>query len=284
MRAVNARIIIRINAGIAVALGLVLLAPMLLSLGYGDGSWASFLLPAAAMIPVGALGLLSTRPASRQAMHYVSNRDVLFSVTLAWVLAALLGGIPYLIEGTFFHPIDFSFEAMSGFTTTGSTLISEIKAQTPSILFWRSLTQWLGGIEIVVVFVAVAPVLGFGAARLLSAEVSGIEQPRLTPRITDTAKALLGVYLALSLTEAVALLLAGMSLYDAVVHTFTTIATGGFNPKNASVGFYDSLAIEVFLIVFMILSGVSFALYYLLYTRRRLNVLADQELLTYLAY
>ena len=102
MRAVNARIIIRVNAGIALALGLALLAPMLLSLGYGDGSWASFSLPAAALSMVGALGLMSTRPASSgQAVRYVSNRDVLFSVTLAWVLAALLGGVPYLIEGTF---------------------------------------------------------------------------------------------------------------------------------------------------------------------------------------
>jgi trk system potassium uptake protein TrkH len=282
MRTVNARVITRVNAGIALALGLALLFPMLLSLGYGDGSWESFLFPAAVMIPVGALGLFSTRPASRQALRYVSNRDVLFSVTLAWVLAALLGGVPYLIEGTFSSPVDSTFEAMSGFTTTGSTLISEIEAQTPSILFWRSLTQWLGGIGIVVVFVAVAPVLGFGAARLLSAEVSGIERLRLTPRIADTAKALLGVYLALSLAEAVALLLAGMGLYDAVVHTFTTIATGGFNPKNASVGFYDSLAIEIVLIVFMTLAGVSFALYYLLYTGRRLSTLADRELLTYL--
>ena len=278
----RARFIIRINVGIVLALGVALLAPMFLSLGYGDGSWEGFLLPAMVMIPVGALGLLFTRPVSDRAVRYVSNRVVLFSVTLAWVLAALLGGVPYLIEGTFSNPIDSTFEAMSGFTTTGSTLISEIEAQTPSILFWRSLTQWLGGIGIVVVFVAVAPVLGFGAARLLSAEVSGIEQRRLTPRITDTAKALLGVYLALSLAQTVALLLAGMSLYDAVVHTFTTIATGGFSPKNASVGFYDSVAIEIILIVFMILAGVSFALYYLLYTRRRWNVLADRELLTYL--
>ena len=278
----NARVIIRVNAGIALALGVALLVPLLLSLGYGDGSWESFLLPAMVLVPVGILGFLATRPASGRAVRYVSNRDVLFSVTLAWILAALLGGIPYLIEGTFSNPIDSTFEAMSGFTTTGASLLSEIEAQTPSILFWRSLTQWLGGIGIVVLFVAVAPVLGFGAARLLSAEVSGIEQPRLTPRITDTAKALLSVYLALSLAQTVALLLAGMSLYDAVVHTFTTIATGGFSPKNASVGFYDSVAIEIILIVFMTLAGVSFALYYLLYTRRRWNMLADRELLTYL--
>jgi trk system potassium uptake protein TrkH len=279
---VRARVIIRVNTGIALALGIALLVPMLLSLGYGDGSWESFFLPAVILIPIGALGLLATRPASSQALHYISNRDVLFSVTLAWILAALLGGVPYLIEGTFSNPIDSIFEGMSGFTTTGATLLSDIEAQTPSILFWRSLTQWLGGIGIVVVLVAVAPALGFGAGRLLSAEVSGIEQPRLTPRIADTAKALLGVYLTLSIAETVALLLAGMSLYDAVVHTFTTVATGGFNPKNASVGFYDSVAIEIILIVFMTLAGVSFALYYLLYTRRRLNVLSDRELLTYL--
>jgi trk system potassium uptake protein len=282
IRLVNARVIIRVNALATLALGLSLLVPLMISMGYGDDSWESFLLPAAAMIPAGVLGSWITRPASRRALAYVSNRDVLLSVTLVWVLAALLGGVPFLIEGTFLNPIDSTFEAMSGFTTTGATLLSEIEAQTPSMLFWRSLTQWLGGIGIVVVFVAIAPALGFGAGRLLSAEVSGIEHPRLTPRIADTAKALLVVYLLLSLAETVALLLAGMNLYDAVVHTFTTVATGGFNPKNASVGFYDSIAIEVVLIVFMTLSGVSFGLYYLLYTRRRFYVLADRELLTYL--
>src|SRR5918994_1236655 len=177
MRSVNARVIIRVNVGIVLALGFALLVPMLLSLGYGDGSWESFLVPAAVMIPVGAVRPLSTRPASRRAGSFVSNRDVLFSVTLAWVLAALLGGVPYLIEGTFSSPVDSTFEAMSGFTTTGSTLVSEIEAQTPSILFWRSLTQWLGGIGIVVVFVAVGPVLGGGAAPPLSARGSGIEDP-----------------------------------------------------------------------------------------------------------
>ncbi|HZY65726.1 MAG TPA: potassium transporter TrkG [Rubrobacteraceae bacterium] len=171
---------------------------------------------------------------------------------------------------------------MSGFTTTGATLLPDIEAPSPSILFWRSMTQWLGGIGIVVLFVAVAPVLGFGAAWLLSAEVSGIGQPRLTPRIVDTAKVLLTIYLTLSVAEVIALLVAGMNLYDAVLHAFTTIATGGFNPKNASVGFYDSIAIEVVIIIFVTLSAVSFSLYFLLYTQRSLKVLLDRELLTYL--
>lgn len=278
----NTRIIIRVNAGVVLAVGLSLLAPLAVSVGYGDGSWPSFLLPAVAMTAVGGLGFRGTRPASRRALAYVSPRDVLLSVTLAWVLSALLGGVPYLLEGTFTSPVDSTFEAMSGFTTTGATVLPEIEAETPSVLFWRGLTQWLGGIGIVVLFVAVAPVLGFGAARLLSAEVSGLGQPRLTPRIADTAKALLVVYLSLSAAQTVALLLAGMNLYDAVSHTFTTVATGGFSPKNASVGFYDSVAIEVVLIVFMTLSAVSFAIYYLLYSQRRLSVLLDRELLAYL--
>jgi trk system potassium uptake protein TrkH len=161
----------------------------------------------------------------------VSNRDVYLSVTLAWTLAALLGGTPFLVEGTFQSLLDSTFEAMSGFTTTGATLLSDIEAETPSILFWRSMTQWLGGVGIVVLFVAVAPVIGVGAARLLVAEVSGLTETRLTPRIADTAKALVVIYLAISLAETVCLLAVGMPLYDAVVHTFTTVATGASAPR-----------------------------------------------------
>ena len=271
----------RVVSGVVFALGLALLFPLALSLLYRDGSWASFLLPAAAMAVVGGAGLRMTASPVRTP-RYVSNRDVYLSVTLSWVVAALLGGVPFLIEGTFHSPLDSTFEAMSGFTTTGSTLLSDIEAQTPSILFWRSMTQWLGGIGIVVLFVAVAPVVGAGAARLLGAEVSGLTQTRLTPRIADTAKALLAIYLAISLAETLALLAAGMPPYDAVVHTFATVATGGFSPKTASVGFYDSVAIEAVVVFFMVASGVSFSLYYLLYTRRRPDVVLDRELVAYL--
>jgi trk system potassium uptake protein len=129
----------------------------------------------------------------------------------------------------------------------------------------------------------VAPTIGAGAARLLGAEVSGLTHTRLTPRITDTAKALAVIYLTLTVATTLALILAGMNLYDAVVHAFTTVATGGFSPKGASIAFYDSLAIEVVLIIFMTISGVSFSLYYLLYVRRRFDVVLDREVLTYLA-
>ncbi len=277
----NFRLVLRVGSTVVLALGVSLLIPLLLSLLYRDGSWRSFLFPAAVMTITGAAALRLTGSSGR-ASGYVSTQDVYLSVTLAWTLATLLGGVPFLIEGTFPNILDSSFETMSGFTTTGATLLSNIEAQTPSILFWRSMTQWLGGIGIVVLFVAVAPVLGVGAARLLGAEVSGLTQPRLTPRIADTAKALVVIYLLISLAETLCLLAAGMSPYDAVVHTFTTVATGGFSPKTASIGFYDSLAIEVVIVFFMTVSGISFSLYYLLYTRRRLGVMLDRELLAYL--
>jgi trk system potassium uptake protein len=277
----NPRVVIRVNAGVILAIGLALLVPLALSFFYRDGSWMSFLLPAVAMFAIGVVGIRVSKPKGR-APEYVSNRDVYLSVTLAWTLAALLGGTPYLIDGTFHSLLDSSFEAMSGFTTTGATLLSNIEAETPSILFWRSMTHWLGGIGIVVLFVAVAPLLGVGAARLIGAEMSGLTQPRLTPRIADTAKALIVIYLSITLAETVALLLAGMPLYDAVIHTFGTVATGGFSNKTASVGFYDSLAVEAIIAFFMVASGVSFSLYYLFYARRRFDVFLDRELLAYL--
>src|SRR5829696_8531245 len=278
----NTRITLRVNAGVVLALGLALLAPLTISFLYEDGSWVSFLLPAAVMGLVGGAGMLATRPPSSRTMMHVSNRDVYLSVTLAWVLAAVLGGVPFFIEGTFGSLLDSTFEGMSGFTTTGATLLSEVEAETPSILFWRGMTQWLGGIGIVVLFVAIAPTIGLGAARLLGAEVSGLGHARLTPRIVDTAKALLVIYLTLTLAGILALLVVGMNLYDAVVHCFATVATGGFSSKTASIGFYDSLAIETVLIVLMTLSGISFSLYYLFYSQRRFDLVLDRELLTYL--
>jgi trk system potassium uptake protein TrkH len=272
-------VVLGVNAGVVLALGLALLVPLALSLLYRDGSWVSFLLPAALMVPLGAAGLRASR---LREGGLVLERDVYFAVTLAWALAALLGGVPYLLDGAFVSPLDSTFEGMSGFTTTGATLLADIEAETPSILFWRSMTQWLGGIGIVVLFVAVAPAIGAGAARLLGAEVSGLTHARLTARIGDTAKVLLVVYLSISAAEVLALLAVGMPPYDAVVHTFTTVATGGFSPKTASIAFYDSFAVEAVIVVFMTLSAVSFSLYYLLYTRRRLDVVLDREVLTYL--
>ena len=261
------------NSGVILAIGLALLVPLALSLLYSDGSWASFLLPATVMVAAGIVGIRAARPRGR-APEYVSNRDVYLSVTLAWTLAALLGGTPFLVEGTFHSLLDSSFEAMSGFTTTGATLLSDIEAETPIHTFLAEHDPLARGNR------DRGPLRrGRAAARGRGGASDRRGDVRAHPTPPDPAhrghrQGPLIIYLAISVAETVALLLAGMPLYDAVIHTFGTVATGGFSNKTASVGFYDSLAIEAIIGFFMVASGVSFSLYYLLYTRRRLERLA----------
>ncbi len=186
----------------------------------------------------------------------------LLAVTLAWVGASTIGAVPLLVAGTFSSPLDALFEATSGFTTTGATLINPIEAQPDAVLLWRSLMQWLGGVGIVVVVVAIAPVSGPAVQRAFYAETSGITTDRLTPRIVDTAKIIGGIYVVLSLAALAAYMAVGMGGFDAVNHAMTTVATGGFSTKDASIGGFDSLSVEVVAIIFMILGGINFAFYW----------------------
>lgn len=186
----------------------------------------------------------------------------LAAVTLAWVAASAVGAIPLILAGTFDSYLDAFFEAVSGFTTTGATLIGDLESQPDAVLVWRSLSQWLGGVGIIVLVVAVAPISGPGVQRAFYAETSGMTSDRLTPRIIDTAKIIILIYLVLSLVAAVAYLVAGMGPFDAVNHSMTTIATGGFSTKNSSLGAFDSRAIELVAITFMALGGINFAFYW----------------------
>jgi trk system potassium uptake protein TrkH len=199
--------VVGVNAGVVLALGLALLVPLALSLLYRDGSWASFLVPAAFMIP---LGQSACRASRLREVGFVLERDVFFAVTLAWTLAAVLGGEPLPAGGHVRQPLDSAFEGMSGFTTTGATLLADIEAETPSILFWRSMTQWLGGIGIVVLFVAVAPAMGAGAARLLGAGGLGAHPSQADGAHRRHRQGLLVVYFSISVAEVIALLAVGM--------------------------------------------------------------------------
>jgi trk system potassium uptake protein TrkH len=183
------------------------------------------------------------------------------AVTLAWVAAAAAGAIPLLIVGAFDSPIDAYFEAMSGFTTTGATLVENFN-QPDAVLWWRSIMQYLGGIGIVVLVVAIAPVSGAGIQRAFYAEVSGVTAERLTPRIIDTAKILALVYLTLTVGAFVAYEAVGMSPFQALNHTMTTVSTGGFSTGPDSIAAFDSLAIELVALAFMVLAGVNFAFYW----------------------
>ena len=191
-------------------------------------------------------------------------------VALGWVTVALFGALPYLSADVFHIDgrslwTEFSFcyfESMAGFSTTGATVLTEIEHLSHAMLFWRSFSHWLGGMGIVVLAVAILPMLGIGGMQLFRAEAPGPQTDRLTPRIAQTAKLLWGVYLLLSVLETVLLMLGNMTLFDALCHTFGTMATGGFSTKNASVGHYGSVYIDMVICFFMFLAGTNFALHY----------------------
>jgi trk system potassium uptake protein len=188
--------------------------------------------------------------------------DVFVAVTASWLLLTMAGAVPYLATGTLDRVDDAVFESVSGFTTTGATVLRPIEGLSAGILFWRSLSQWLGGMGVIVLVVAVLPTVGAGGMDLLQAEAPGPTGERLTPRLRQTARYLWSVYLGLTALLLVAYFAAGMSAYDAVVHSFTTVSTGGFSPYDASLGHFDSAVVEWIAVVGMVLAGGSFTLYY----------------------
>ncbi len=255
-----------------------MLLPAAYSFVVSDGAALAFGLPALATLALGAVLFLLTRVPDRR---YVSGRDVFLIVVLGWLGVAGVGSLPFVFSGLMV-PVDAFFESMAGFTTTGASTVRTPEEVAPSLLLWRSLTQWAGGIGIVVLFVAVAPLVGFGAAQLYSAELATPMPERLTPRIRDTAKILAYVYGALTLGSAVALLLAGMGPFDAVNHAMTTVSTGGYSTRSESIAAFDSVAVELVLVAGMTLSGANFALYYRGARGGLGHVLGNRELLVYL--
>ncbi|MDX1501557.1 MAG: TrkH family potassium uptake protein [Thermoanaerobaculia bacterium] len=210
------------------------------------------------------------------------RREGILIVVGGWILASVFGALPFLLTGTLTHPVDALFESASGFTTTGASVMTDIEAAGRAILFWRSFTQWLGGMGIIVLFVALLPELGPGARFLYKLEVPGPTAEALQPRIHDTAATLWRIYFGMTVAQSILLMLAGMDLYDALTHTFSTLSTGGFSPRNASVAAFDSVAVELIIIVFMVLAGTNFSLYYGMRRRRGWNLFRDAEFRTYM--
>lgn len=255
----NWQLIVPVVAGALLAVGGGLLASFAVAVGSGEGGTLAFGVTAAVVIPLSVLGVLAGR---RLRSVPLRARDGFFAVAAAWVMAAAVGAVPFLITGTFDRPLDAFFESMSGFTTTGATLIDDVTGEPDAVLFWRSISQWLGGVGIVVLVVAIAPATGLATQRVFYAETSGVTAERLTPRIASTAKILWGIYLVLTAAGFIAYLLAGMGPFDAINHIFTTLATGGFSTETASIAAFDSLAIELVAIFFMAVAGVNFAFYW----------------------
>ena len=300
-----------------VVLSAPLAVSMLLGMALGDGvaAMAIAFLPAIALSGGGGW-LLLRRGTSTETVARMRDREAFAAVALGWPVAVLVGAIPYWLgnmfhgpfgeESTFFESmlglLHAWFESMSGFTTTGATVIDRatspvcipfadsvlhpdfdcIYAQARGLLLWRSSTQWLGGMGIIMLSMLVlARVLG-GGMTLALAELTGPSLARLKPRIQETAKVLWTIYIVLTIAEAILLLIAGMDLFDAVNHALTTMPTGGFSTHDTNIGHYDSLPIELILIVFMLLAGVNFSLLHLAWLRQWLSVRRDEELRLYL--
>lgn len=260
--------------------------------GWGDplerpAVWA-FLLAGGIALLLGLVASISNRAAPRE----IGRREACLLVVLTWLCGAVLAAVPFRAWSAFcggpeaVHLDGFAnpfFEAMSGLTTCGATIISDVEALPASILLWRSTIQWIGGLGVVVLFVAVLPSLGTGGKRMFLTESTGPTPEGIRPHAQETARTLWVVYLGLTIAEILALLVCGMSPFEAVCHSLTTVSTGGFSTRNASIAAFDSVAIEMVVTVFMLLSGVGFSLYYLAARRRYQSIWRSPELRLYLS-
>ncbi|WP_319508334.1 TrkH family potassium uptake protein [uncultured Methanolobus sp.] len=270
----NYGVILNVLGGLLRFLAAIMLVPLFVALYYGDSLYP-FL---AAIIITGLTGILLSY--YYKATDEWKAREGFAIVAFGWLAAAISGSIPFMVDG--FSPINAIFESMSGFTTTGATVLVDIEAHSRSILFWRSMIQWIGGMGIIMLFIAILPKLGVAGRQLFRAETPGPTEDKIKPRIRETAKILWLVYVFISMLEVIALLLAKMSLYDAVTHTFTTMACGGFSPYSQSIAAFNSPLIEGIITLFMFISGANFALHYrTLYTNRQ-SLLKDDEFKFYL--
>ena len=256
----------------------VLAGIMLIPLGYGlyiKSDVRPFVL---AMTIAAATGIVLYSLARRPIRH-VSQREGILLVLLIWIASGIFGCLPFYLSPYFPSFTDAFFEATSGFTTTGATVLSDVEVLTPPLHLWRCFTHWFGGMGIVLLGIAILPLVGVGGMSLYQAEFSGAKSEKLKPRITETALALWKIYFTLTLVEYVALRIAGMNIFDSVCHTFSTMGTGGFSTRTASIAAFNSPLIESIIIVFMLLAGMNFVLHYRLWVERRPgSILTDVEI------
>ncbi|MDX8387626.1 MAG: TrkH family potassium uptake protein [Ghiorsea sp.] len=269
--------------GVLIALfGIGMMFPAFISFYYDSGHVGQFVLAGTLVLMVGVIMISWAGSAPKQ----LSHKDGFLIVALAWVVLSILGCIPFLTTGTCDSVIDALFESTSGLTTTGATVLTGLDDMPHSILFWRSMQEWLGGMGIIVLAVAVMPLLGVGGMQLFRAETPGPVKDKLTARVTETAKVLWYIYLAMTAITAISLWFAGMGIFDAVNHAMCTVAIGGFSTHDASIGYYDSPVIRGLIIIFMLLAGINFTLHFAA-LRRGFSISAytrDEEFKTYIKW
>lgn len=274
MPRLNKPIISHIMGVLLVCNGGFMLSAAGVSLYYEDGVTLEVFTAALLTIVTGLLAMFFTRGHRKE----IKKRDGYLIVTLGWILLSLSGSLPYILSGSIPNLTNAFFETISGYTTTGASILNDIEVIPEGLLFWRSLTQWIGGMGIIVLAIAILPLLGIGGMQLFAAEAPGPSADKLKPRITDTAKRLWFIYVGLTFAETILLYVAGMSLFDAANHALTTMASGGFSTKNESIAFWnDNPLIQYIIILFMFLSGVNFVINYFGFKGRFRKVLKDEE-------
>jgi trk system potassium uptake protein TrkH len=254
----NIRIVVNLLGRGSLFFAVAMVAPLAISFYSHEDDFFSLVIGFLVCLGVGLfLMILSYKPGGE-----LRHREGFLFVTLAWSLAGLLGAVPFRISGYFPTYIDALFETVSGFTTTGASVLTQVEILPHGLLMWRSLIQWFGGMGIIVLTIAILPYLGVGGMQIFRAESPGPTMDKLKPRITETAKLLWGIYVGITFLEIVLLYAGGMNGFDACCHSFTTMATGGFSPKTASIAAYNSAYIDVVITVFMLIAGANFALHY----------------------
>ncbi|PWJ42570.1 TrkH family potassium uptake protein [Sediminitomix flava] len=284
----NYKVIASLMGVLLILNGIFMLISLLISWYYKTEHWDALLISGLIAVSCGSLafylgkGHELRKQDKSSKKEELKKKDGFMIVTLGWVLMSFFGCLPYVISGEIPSLTDAFFETISGYSTTGASILTDIEAVDKGILFWRSLTQWIGGMGIIVLTVAILPILGIGGMQLFVAEAPGISPDKLQPRIKETAKRLWWVYLGLTMVEMVLLMFGGMDLYDALNHALTTMATGGFSTKNTSAADMSPY-IQYVMIVFMFLAGMNFTLNYFLFKRKFREIWENEEFKAYLA-
>jgi len=260
-------------------LGVSMFLPLFVALVYQDGSAFAFFVSILIACCLGGVVYLFTRG---QKDFHLTHRDGVAIVTFGWIAAGFIGTLPYLLSGSIPDFTMAYFESVSGFTTTGASILKDVQHLPPAVLFWRAQTQWMGGMGIIVLSIAILPFLGIGGMELYKAETPSPVVDKLTPRISSTAKLLWKIYIFLTLFLIILLLLGGMPLYDSICHSFAAMPTGGFSTKNVSVGYYQSSYIDYVILLFMFIAGVNFSLHYKLVSGHPKQFFRDPEFRVYL--
>ena len=266
---------------ISVLLGIVgalFIIPIGVALYYGESDvLLSFIIPAV----ISVVAMFAINIPTRKIKVSLKIKQTFLVVALAWIFTSLMCACTFYSSGYFSSFIDAIFESVSGISTTGATILSDVEALPRSINLLRCLTHWIGGMGIVTLTVALLPLLGIGGFQLIKAETTGPEKGKVTARITTTAKILWLIYFGFTVIETVALMIAGMDFVDALSHAFATVGTGGFSTKNASIGSFNSAAIDIICTIFMFLSGINFSLFYFLIIRKFSDIFENSELKSY---